>query len=100
MDLQTIIGRLDAGTARAFVSAARHVIDAMLIEAEQIKQTQTPGAMNYESATLSREAPAGGWISDAELRRTTQQLSEAIAAEKWTDGAVFAIKALSALGGL
>ena len=95
-----IIERLDAGTARAFVSAARHVIDAMLIEAQHVKQAQTPGAVDYESAGLSREAPAGGWISDGELRRTTQQMSEAIAAEKWTDGAVFAIKAMSALGGL
>ncbi len=100
MDLRMIMGRLDAGTARAFVSAARHVIDAMLIEAEQVKQTQTPGAVDYASAGLSREAPGGGWISDGELRRTTQQMSEAIAAEKWTDGAVFAIKALSALGGM
>lgn len=100
MDLRTIIERLDAGTVRAFVSAARYVIDAMLIEAEQVKQTQTPGVVDYESAGLSREAPAAGWISDAELRRTTQQMSEAIAAEKWTDGAVFAIKALTALGGV
>ena len=100
MNLRMIIERLDAETARAFVSAARHVIDAMLIEAEQVKQTHTPAARDYENASLSREAPAGGWISDGELRLATQRMSEAIAAEKWTDGVVFAIKALSALGGV
>lgn len=100
MDWRMIIDRLDAQTARAFVSAARHVIDAMLIEAEQVKQAHTPAARDYENASLSREAPAGGWISDSELRQATQRMSEAIAAEKWTDGVVFAIKALSALGGV
>ncbi len=100
MDWRMIIERLDAQTARAFISAARHVIDAMLIEAEQVKQAQTPATIDYENASLSREAPPGGWISDSELRQATQRMSEAIAAEKWTDGVVFAIKALSALGGV
>lgn len=100
MDLKTIVGQIDAQTARAFVSAAKNVIDALMIEAQRVRQTQTPGTRDYESATLSREAPGGGWLSDDELRRTTQQMSEAIAAERWTDGVLFAIRALTALGAL
>lgn len=99
MDLTAILKNIDAATARAFVKAARHVIDAMLIETQRVRQTQTPGARDYDSADLSREAPPGGWLSDEELRATSQKLSEAIAAEKWTDGVIFAVRALSALGG-
>lgn len=90
---------LDAGTARAFVTAARHVIDALLIEAARVQQTQTPGATDYASADVSREAPGGGWISDAELRGVTQRMTEAVAAEKWVEGAVFAVQAIALLGG-
>jgi hypothetical protein len=91
---------LDARTAQAFVTAARHVIDAMLIEGQRVRQTQTPAAVDYGSAELSREAAPGGWMAHEELRGTVQKLGEAIAAEKWTDGVLFAIKALSAVGAL
>src|SRR5262245_32946580 len=100
MDLRTLAQSIDAGTARAFVSGARHFIDALLIEAQRISQTATPGQRDYESARLSRETPGGGWISDDELRRVCQQMSEAIALEKWVDGAIFAVRALTALGAL
>lgn len=100
MDLQTFAKNIDADTARAFVTAARHVIDALLIEAARVRATQTPAVRDYDQAALSREAPPGGWLSHDELRETAQRLSEAIAAEKWTDGFVCALKTLSALGGL
>lgn len=99
MDVQTLVRNIDAQTARAFVEAARHVIDALLIEAERVGQTQTPDVTDYEHASLSRETPAGGWLSHAELRDTARRLSEAVAAEKWIDGLTCALKLLSALGG-
>ena len=98
MDLQTLLQHVDAKTARAFIAAARHVIDAMLIEAQRIRQTQTPGARDYDTAGLSRESAAGGWLSQDELRRTAQKMAEAVAAEKWTDGLVFAIRLFTTLG--
>lgn len=98
MDLRTLLNNIDATTARAFVAAARHLIDAMLIETERVRQAQTPAPRAYAEAGLSREAPAGGWLSDDELRRAAQRMTEALAAEKWVDGVVFAVKALSALG--
>ena len=100
MDLQTIVDRIDASTARAFVTAARHVIDAMLIEAERVRQTQTPGARDYDTASLPRETPAGGWLSHDELRQTTQKMSEAIATEKWKDGMLLMLRILAGLGGV
>jgi hypothetical protein len=99
MDLQTIVRSIDAGTAQAFAHAARNVIDAMLIEGERVRQAHTPQPCDYNAAALSREAPAGGWISHDELRDTSRRLAEAIAAEKWTDGVVCAIKMLTAMGG-
>lgn len=100
MDLRMALERIDAATARAFVTAARHVIDAMLVEAGRVAQTRTPGPVDYRSAELSREGPAGGWISETELRTTVQRMTEAVAAEKWVDGALFALRALAALGAL
>jgi len=100
MDLQNVLKSIDTGTARAFVSAARHVIDALLIEGARIRETQAPPLRDYNAAGLSREAAPGGWLSHEELRDTAQRLAEAIAAEKWTEGLVFALKVLSCVGGL
>ncbi len=98
MTLNMALQQIDANTAQAFVRAARHVIDALLIEAERVRQVQTPGARDYLGGGLSREAPGGGWISHEELRNTTQKLSEAISAEKWTDGLLTAIRLIVLLG--
>lgn len=99
MDLLSVIRRIDTETARAFVQAARHVVDAMLLEAERMEQTGTPTARDYNTAALPRDAPAGGWLSHAELRQTARELSEAIAAEKWVDGVVLAIRLFGRWGG-
>lgn len=100
MDLRTLLTRIDAETARAFVTATRHVIDAMLIEGERVQQAQTPGARDYNTADLLRTTPAGGWLTHSALRDAARQLAEAVAAEKWADGVLFALQALRAVGGL
>ena len=100
MDLNSILSKIDARTARAFVTAARHLIDALLIEAQSVREAQAPTVRDYATADLPREAPAGGWLSHDELRAAAQRMAEAIAAEKWVDGALFAIRALAAVGAL
>ena len=100
MDLRALAGRIDVATARAFVTATRQVIDAMLIEGQRVEQVQTPGKRDYRTAELSREAAPGGWLSHAELQNTAQRLAEAVAAEKWADGLLFALSALRAVGGV
>ncbi len=100
MDWRRLVESVDAESARAFVLAARRVIDALLIEAERVRRTQTPTARDYNAAELPRTTPAGQWLEHSELRATAQQLSEAMAAEKWTDGLLFALKALFVVGGL
>jgi hypothetical protein len=100
MDLRAIAERIDGPTARAFVGAARHMIDAMLIEAGRVQQTRTPGTVDYNTAEISRTTPAGGWLSDVELRGATQRLSESMAAERWSDGVLFAFKALALMGAI
>jgi hypothetical protein len=95
MNVQAILKQIDASTARAFVQATRHVIDAMLIEGERIAQAQRPTPRDYNSAAIDATTPAGGWISDSEIHDSARRLSEAIAAEKWIDGAMFAIRLLS-----
>ena len=95
MDLRKLLRHIDADTARAFVSATGHVLDALLLEAARAEQTQTPPPRDYESATPSRATPPGGWLSHEELRHTTQKMAEALAAEKWADGVAFAIQLLT-----
>ncbi|MFQ5805330.1 MAG: hypothetical protein ACE5I3_02640 [Phycisphaerae bacterium] len=99
MDLRKLLRNIDAETARAFVSATRHVMDALLFEVARVGETRTPGTRDYENATLPRATPAGGWLSHEELRRTTQKMAEAMAAEKWADGVVFAIRLLTRIAG-
>ena len=98
MSLQQILNSIDVNVAREFVKAAKKVIDAMLLETARATTEPPPGVKNYDTAGFSREAPAGGWISDGELRRTTQLMSEAIAAEKWTDGVLLAVRVLAGIG--
>ena len=100
MNLQSLLQAVDAETAQAFVAAARHVIDALLIEGERVAEAQTPTPRDYNGAELPSSTPAGGWISHAELRDTSRRLAEAVAAEKWTDGLICALKLLSAFGGV
>ncbi len=99
MDMVQVAKAMDAGTVQAFVTAARHVIDALMIEGARVEQTRTPGQRDYTTAELTREGPAGGWIASDELRATTQKLSEAIAAEKWVEGFAVAVRLLAAVGG-
>jgi hypothetical protein len=100
VDLNMVLQSIDVSTAKAFVTAARNVVDAMLIEGQRVKQASGPVARDYTNASFGAEAPAGGWISDDEIAATVQSMAEAIAAEKWTQGLVFAVQALSALGAL
>ena len=99
MDLRKLLQNIDAETARAFVSAASHVIDALLFETARAGEALTPTARDYENAALPRTTPVGGWVSHEELRQTTQKMAEAIAAEKWADGVVLAIQVLTRCAG-
>jgi hypothetical protein len=100
MNLLTLAQSIDAPTAQAFVTAARNVIDALLIEAERVRHTQTPLPRDYNAAELPRTTPPGGWIEHVELRETARRLAEAMAAEKWTDGLVCALQTVFVLGGM
>ena len=99
MDLRQLLRNIDAETARAFISAAGHVIDALLFETVRVGEMLTPTERDYENAELSRAAPIGGWLSHEELRQTTQKMAEAIAAEKWADGVTLAIQLLTRCAG-
>ena len=99
MDLRTILNGIDAETARAFVTAARHAIDALLIEAERVRQMQTPALRDYNTAGLPRGTPPGGWLAHEELRETARRMAEALATEKWVDGFIAAVQVLRMLGG-
>jgi hypothetical protein len=100
MDWQTLLKSIDADTARAFVTAARRMIDALLIEAERVRAAQSPTDRDYDAGELSRATPAGGWLPHEELREAARRMGEAIAAEKWTEGLLTALKLLFVFGGM
>lgn len=100
MDWREVVRGIDAETARAFVTAACRVIDAMLIETQRRQAAQTPEQRDYEQAGLRRDTAAGGWLAHEEVRRTVQHLAEAVAAEKWTEGVLAALAVLRCLGGM
>jgi len=100
VNLEALLRAVDAPTARAFVTAARSVIDALMIEAQRVQQAQAPQPRDYERAGLDRSAPGGGWLSDEALRDATRSMAEAIAAERWLDGVAATIRVLTLLGGL
>lgn len=98
MDWNALAQRLDAETARRFAQAARHVIDVLLIETATAVRRQTPREIDYTQATLRRDTPPGGWLTHAELRREAQLMQEALAAERWLDGALAALRIFNGLG--
>jgi len=100
MNLTALLSSVRPETARAFVTAAWSILQALRVELEQSAERRTPPVRNYNERELSRTAPAGGWLTDEELCQTVDALAEAIAAEKWTDGLITTLKVLSALGGL
>lgn len=98
MQIKPLISRIDPEAARALVESAGRVFDALVIESERIQEEPGPALRDYPSAELSREAPQGGWISDSALRRAAQDISEAIAKEKWTEGFITAVRWMRVLG--
>jgi|GEM_PF-1028710 len=100
MDLATLLRNIDAQTARAFVSAARHLIDALLIEVAQGQALHTPKSQDYDVAELSRVGSPGGWLTHDELHLAAQRMAEAIATERWVDGVLAALRTFNVLGGV
>jgi hypothetical protein len=99
MDWKSMLERLDASTVQAFVAAAVRVVDALVIEAERGAPASAPQPRDYRTAELPHGTPPGGWLGVGELRAAAQRATEALAAEKWTDGFVTALQALALLGG-
>lgn len=97
MNVATVLEQIDARTAQAFVHATRQLIDALFVESARVEQTRTPGEVDYARAELPRAAPPGGWISDAEIATTTRRMAEAIAAEKWVEGVLCAVRLMALL---
>jgi hypothetical protein len=100
VDWQSLVKSIDRDTARAFVTAARHIIDALLVEAERVREAREPAGRDYNAAGLPRAGASGSWVSHDELRATARRMAEAIAAEKWTDGVVATLQVLALFGGL
>ncbi len=99
MDFRRMLEQIDPVAARAFIRAARNVVDALLIEAARAAPASAPTERDYAAAQLDRSAPAGGWLSAEEVRGSVQRMNEALALEKWTDGLIAAFRALSVMGG-
>lgn len=94
--IKTIADKLDLATIQSFTRAALDVIQVVLNEAEKRAATATPDKVDYAHADHDWSAPAGGWLTPDEIRTAITEITEAIAAEKWFDGFVAAVKMMAA----
>lgn len=97
MQVAKVAEKLDADVLKQFVVGVQKVIEALLIEQEHVGSQPGPVPVDYNTAGLPRAEPPGGWIGTGELRAASQKMSEAIAAEKWVEGFVFAVQAMGTL---
>jgi len=86
--------------ARQFVLTVQRWIEAGLLPPTKVGAGPVPGRVDYGTAKIGSVAPAGGWLSDAEVKSVAQGMTEAIAAEKWFDGVKFAVQLVILAGGL
>ena len=100
MELKQLIGAIDARTAQSFVSATRRLLEVLLVEGQRVSAAQVPGKRDYNTTEIDRGGPASGWLSRDELRAASTEMAEAIAAEKWTEGVMVALRAVKFVGGL
>ena len=97
--ITSLAERLDAQTIQTFVHTMRLIADAILAEAEDRAGEHAPtGQVDYATAGPDRTAPPGGWGDVAEIRSRATAMAEAIAAEKWQDGFVFAFELMALVG--
>ncbi len=86
--------------ARQFVLTVQRWIELGLLPPTKVGAGPVPGRVDYGTAKIGSVAPAGGWLSDAEVKSAAQGMTEAIAAEKWFDGVKFAVQLVILAGGL
>lgn len=100
MDFQTILKQINPETAKVFIDATFDVVNAFLLKAEENETAVPPSNVDYNAPHrgLKNDAPAGGWISDAEVRATLRKQVESMKVANWMDGFLTAIKLLVAIG--
>lgn len=101
MTLQESLKQIDLQVVKDFVLAVHKMISSLMVQPHASGGAAAPpGDTDYGSADLSGATPDGGWISNDELKATQQKMTEAIKTESWIDGALFAVKLMSALGAI
>ncbi len=94
--LQEILAKIDPAAAKAFVLEVRRVFGALATPVGAAgTPPEAPGNVDYTTAQVTAGRPAGGWLSDAEVRNVAQRMTEAIAAEQWEKGLTIAIAFLA-----
>lgn len=96
-----IASKLDVDTAKVFVKAAKAVIDATLIVAQESKpERPNIGGYQMSDPLVTVTEPLHGWLSRADVHNYSKSMSEAIKVENWTDGFIAALMLLSSVGAL
>ena len=85
--------------ARQFVLTIERWIEMGVIPPGSKGAAPEVGAVDYGTAQVGSVGPAGGWLSDGEVKAVAQRMTEAISAEKWFDGFVFAMQLVIMAGG-
>jgi hypothetical protein len=85
---------------KGFVEGVLEILKIVGDQAAIATADATPGARDYRTAEFDRSAPAGGWMLPAEVKERSRLMAEAIAAEKWEEAAILALKVAAVLAAI
>lgn len=95
--IEEIVKTLNIEDVKKFVIAVNNIVSQLLVQPTQTGPVDN-APIDYNAKQMPDYKPKGGWINVDELRNKNQQMTEAISLEKWTDGFIFALQALAAVG--
>lgn len=96
-----IASKIDVDTAKTFVKAAKAVVDATLIVAQESRpEAPSIGAYPSGELTVPTTAPIGGWLSRSDVHNYAKAMTEALRVENWVEGVANAIMLMSLFGAI
>jgi len=102
LSLQAVAAKYTPEQLKLFIQIVREIVDRVA-QTPAALPTVDPAAGTIDYATApaidTSAGPPGGWLTKDDVRVASAKMIEAVAAEKWTDGFVFAVKLFVAAGG-
>lgn len=99
-NIEQVAQQMDPAVLQNFLKEIARIFDALVVPPAAAGAVRMPGGVDYTTAQPSVGQPAGGWLSDGEVRGAAQRMTEAIAAEQWVQGFVALARLIAMAGGV